>query len=174
MLSKIFLHNYLSHFSATVVLACDDAFCAKSRSRTKKASRYKIRGCRAARFAGISTMFFSWAGISIVLQPEEFTRRQEQFSKAKIDKLLIALPVQCIEYWLWYLKHRQENPGLTKNVSSGNAATQEGEICVYGNEDRQTNYQTQSLMNYRSSLTLSGRITLRKLPALSSSGDVHF
>lgn len=132
---KIFLHNYLSHFSATVILECDNEFCSKFRARTKKEVD--------TRFSEVAQRGFAWYQHDVFfvvrdvdsIQPEEFTFRYEHFSKARIDNLLIALPVQCIEHWLWYLKLKQENPGLTKNTSLETQPRKKTKFAVYGNED---------------------------------------
>lgn len=38
--------------------------------------------------------------------------RQEQYaSRCKDHPAVLMLPVQCVEYWLWYIKRHKEEPG---------------------------------------------------------------
>lgn len=45
-------------------------------------------------------------------QKSIITIRQNQYvSKCKDHPAVLMLPVQCIEYWLWYIKRHREEPG---------------------------------------------------------------
>ena len=73
-------------------------------------------------------------------------RRREQFHKEyqslyePLDekgksKTVILFPVQAIEHWLLLIKHKNENPGSTKNVSTDieKKERQEAKIELYHN-----------------------------------------
>jgi hypothetical protein len=45
--------------------------------------------------------------------------RQERYaSTCKDHPAMLLLPVQCIEYWLWYIKRHQEEPGKKTPLES--------------------------------------------------------
>ncbi len=45
---------------------------------------------------------------------------------------VIVLPVQCIEHWLWYLKHYNENPTMMKNIPLETRTRNDAKKEVYG------------------------------------------
>ncbi|MCX6213288.1 hypothetical protein [Spirosoma sp.] len=132
---KIFLQNYLSHFVETVFFERDEVFCEKFRATNRKQVDTK--------FAIVARTGLGWyqhEAFFVVrdvdsLHPSEFDERYTHFLKEKIDKLLIALPVQCIEHWLWYLKHKKDNPDLTKNISLESQPRKKVKFILYGYED---------------------------------------
>ena len=132
---KIFLHNYLNHFVDTVVFERDDDFCAQFRANNKKQVDTK--------FAIVARTGLGWYNHEVFfvirdvdsLQQAEFDKRYNHFAEEQIDKLLIALPVQCIEHWLWYLKHKKDNPALTKNISLESQPRKKVKFVLYGYED---------------------------------------
>jgi hypothetical protein len=57
--------------------------------------------------------------------------RQEWYeSKCKGHPVVLMLPVQCIEYWLWYIKRRREEPG--KNTQLESQTRFSAKQAVYG------------------------------------------
>lgn len=132
---KIFLHNYLGHFASAVIFERDEAFCQKFRANNKKQVDTK--------FAVVARTGLNWYQQQVFfivrdvdsIQDNEFDERYEHFAKQQIDKLLIALPVQCIEYWLLYLKHKKDNPALTKNISLELQPRKKVKLILYGYED---------------------------------------
>lgn len=44
--------------------------------------------------------------------------------------VIIMIPVQCIEHWLWYLKRRKESPGKNSPLETYNRS--EAKTAVYG------------------------------------------
>ncbi len=132
---KLFLQNYLSHFVDTVLFERDNAFCEKFRANNKKQVDTK--------FATVARTGIGWYQHEVFfvvrdvdsLHSSEFDERYAHFAKEKIDKLLIALPIQCIEHWLWYLKHKKDNPALTKNISLESQPRKKVKFILYGHED---------------------------------------
>ncbi|MEN0045834.1 MAG: hypothetical protein AAF806_02110 [Bacteroidota bacterium] len=55
------------------------------------------------------------------------------------DKALIFIPVQAIEYWLWYIKIKKENPNLTTtdSVESSQSRTDLKKL-IYGRKKPRT------------------------------------
>ena len=57
--------------------------------------------------------------------------KQEQYaSRCKGHPAILMLPVQCIEYWLWYLKRQESEPG--KNSPLESYPRSEAKKAVYG------------------------------------------
>lgn len=49
----------------------------------------------------------------------EIKARQDHYeSKCANHPVVLMLPVQCIEYWLWYIKRRREEPGKNTQLES--------------------------------------------------------
>lgn len=46
------------------------------------------------------------------------TRRDHYANKCTGHPAVLILPVQCIEYWLWYIKRHQEEPGKNTPLES--------------------------------------------------------
>ncbi|MDB5239404.1 MAG: hypothetical protein JWP57_29 [Spirosoma sp.] len=132
---KIFLHNYLSHFANELVFVRDDAFCWKFRARTKKEVDDKFAEVAQRGLIWYQQQVFFVVRDVDSIQENEFTIRYSHFAEVRIDKLLVALPVQCIEHWLWYLKQKKENPSLTKNISLESQPRKKAKFEVYGFED---------------------------------------
>ncbi|UFH55669.1 hypothetical protein [Spirosoma sp. KNUC1025] len=132
---KIFLHNYLSHFADVVTFERDEEFCEKFRANNKKQVDTK--------FAVVARTGFGWYQHQVFfvvrdvdsLQQQEFEARHAHFAKEQINKLLVALPVQCIEHWLLYLKHKKDNPASTKNISLESQPRKKVKFSLYGYED---------------------------------------
>ena len=51
------------------------------------------------------------------------------------EKTIIFIPVQCIEYWLWYIKLHIENPQITKKESLEKQRRDEAKKTIYGKSD---------------------------------------
>jgi len=47
-------------------------------------------------------------------------------------KVILMLPVQCMEHWLLYLQWRRDNPSLTKNESLEHIMRTEAKLKIYG------------------------------------------
>lgn len=48
------------------------------------------------------------------------------------DKVVLMVPVQCIEHWLLYLKWHRENPTSTKNEPQERVIRAEAKLRIYG------------------------------------------
>lgn len=58
------------------------------------------------------------------------TRQDHYASKCANHPVVLMLPVQCIEYWLWYIKRHQEEPG--KNTQLESQTRFSAKQAVYG------------------------------------------
>ncbi|ADB41791.1 hypothetical protein [Spirosoma linguale] len=58
------------------------------------------------------------------------TRQEWYEQKCKGHPVVLILPVQCIEYWLWYIKRRSEEPG--KNTPLESYPRPEAKRAIYG------------------------------------------
>lgn len=50
------------------------------------------------------------------------------------DKVMVLIPVRCIEHWLRYLQWRNENPESTRNVPMEDEVRWESKVKVYGSK----------------------------------------
>jgi len=153
---KIFLHNYLQQFDQDDVLFDrDDEFCEKFRAGNKKQVDTKF--AFVAR-EGLSKyqhdIFFVGRDIDSH-QANQFKIRQNHFTKERIKNLILMLPVQCVEHWLWLLKHRRENPQSTKNISFENYHNDRAKIEVYGQKDPPNELSNPIVYSLSSSLDVS-------------------
>lgn len=97
-------------------------------------------------YVAASTRWFSKYNLDLLFVIADFDGwEQTHFSKyhddllAKLNpnvrsKTLILLPVQTIEYWLFHIKWKAENPSSTKNVSIENNQRSELKKQVYGSK----------------------------------------
>lgn len=133
---KIFLHNYLQQINnETVSFERDEEFCDRFRANNKKQVDTKF--AFVAR-EGLSNyqhdIFFVGRDIDSH-QKEQFNIRRKHFADENIQNLVLMLPVQCIEHWIWHLKHHQDNPRSTKNVSLHMHPNKVAKREVYGYDD---------------------------------------
>lgn len=133
---KIFLHNYLKHIDdETIVFERDDEFCARFSARGKKQVDTKFAFVAREGLAKYQhDVFFVGRDIDSH-QESQFKIRHDHFAKERIPNVLLMLPVQCVEHWLWLLKHKQENPKSTKNVSFDMHPNKKAKLAVYGHDD---------------------------------------
>ncbi|AQG81791.1 hypothetical protein [Spirosoma montaniterrae] len=118
-----------------MVFERDDDFCEKFQARGKKLVDTKFAYvAREGLFKHQHDVFFIGRDIDSH-QDAQFTLRRDHFAKECIDNLLLMLPVQCVEHWLWLLKYRQGNPKSTKNVSFHMHPNKKAKLEVYGQED---------------------------------------
>ncbi|TAK41243.1 MAG: hypothetical protein EPO28_08885 [Saprospiraceae bacterium] len=61
------------------------------------------------------------------------------------DRGLIFIPVQAIEYWLWYLKAKNENPQLAKTPAIESNSRQELKKWIY-NRKKPTNKKSNPMV----------------------------
>lgn len=52
------------------------------------------------------------------------------------DKVVVMVPVQCIEHWLLYLQWHRDNPTLTKNEPLEHIERTEAKLRIYGGKLR--------------------------------------
>ncbi|KAB7729265.1 hypothetical protein F5984_16665 [Rudanella paleaurantiibacter] len=65
-------------------------------------------------------------------QTPKILEKQADFSKTcQGHPAIVMLPVQCIEYWLWYIKRHHEEPGKNTPLESQTRAT--AKRAVYDN-----------------------------------------
>lgn len=133
---KIFLQNYLRHFdSDAVAFVRDDYFCGRFQARGKKMVDKNFAFVAREGLVNYQhDVFFVGRDIDSH-QDAQFRQRHDYFVKEGIRNLLLMLPVQCVEHWLWLLKYRQENPASTKNVSFHMHPNKKAKLEVYGEED---------------------------------------
>lgn len=55
----------------------------------------------------------------------------KNFSSFK-DKSIVYISVQCIEHWMWYLKHRKEHPDNSKSMNFESRERKDAKIAIYG------------------------------------------
>lgn len=64
-------------------------------------------------------VLFVGRDIDTAHQPTVKTRREDFEKKcANEQPVMLMLPVQCIEHWLWYIKRKQEEPGKNSLLES--------------------------------------------------------
>jgi len=62
------------------------------------------------------------------------------------DKVVIAIPVRCIEHWLRYLKWKEDNPDSTKNESMEDENRADSKQAVYGSR-KPSKDKTETIVN---------------------------
>ena len=130
---KIFLKNYLRHFSG-VNFEQDEDFCRRYRARNKKQVDEKFRMVSQEGFLWYQhDVFFVGRDLDNHLQ-KDYTEKFTWFQECSHDrqKTLFMIPVQCIEHWLWYLKIKQDTPKLTKNESLEMKPRPDAKRAIYG------------------------------------------
>lgn len=58
-------------------------------------------------------------------------QNDKKFSDCK-DKSIVYISVQCIEYWMWYIKHKKENPTNNKSLNLELKVRRDAKIAIYG------------------------------------------
>jgi hypothetical protein len=132
---KIFLHNYLKHFADTIIFERDDDFCNRFRANGRKQVDTKFAYVAREGLAKHQhKVFFVGRDVDSYLDAQ-FNQRLDHFRKERIENLLVMLPIQCVEHWLWYLKRKKDNPALTKNISLESQLRDKAKFEVYGEEE---------------------------------------
>lgn len=48
------------------------------------------------------------------------------------EKSIVYISVQCIEHWMWYLKHHKENPDNNKSMNFESRERKDAKTAIYG------------------------------------------
>ena len=144
---RLFLHHYLQTVTADIELAFeqDVAFTVQYQRRhgiklmnKKEVNKLYADACQRGLTEFQHDCFFVGRDLDD-FQPAVFQREnQEMLAAMRTDlgqwahKAVLLLPVQCIEYWLWYLEWRRQNPKSTKNINLESKTRRDAHIAVYG------------------------------------------
>lgn len=167
----IFLQNYLNHFTTqcekNIKFITDDEFCKKykGKGRTNVEKLYKEMVQIGIEYWQQNVFF-----IGIDADTEYFNVMEKEFSTIKNtifpkfqNQTCILLPIQAIEYWLWYLKLKIENPSTNKNEPLEKYPRTRAKEMVYGMV-RPTNEHSDPIVR-----KLSSKIDIQWLESRSES-----
>ncbi len=132
---KIFLKNYLNKVSnSEISFQIDEYFPLKATDRAQVRKRFK-----EAIQVGITQFKQDVFFVGIDLDNFENSKRDNLFSEMKSEihpqfqsKTCIFIPVQAIEYWLWYFKLQKKNPSSTKSIQLEKKTRIDAKIAMYG------------------------------------------
>ncbi len=141
---KIFLDNYLQQLPAYLNRTQDIVFTSSQNFRY----RFKLHDSNkdsvdnlfveAGRIGFLQyrlDLYFVGRDCDYYNPADHAVLRKEMESKVDArwqDQTIIFVPVQCVEHWLWYLRWKRDNPGVTKNEMFENRPNYEAKEAVYG------------------------------------------
>ncbi len=131
---RIFLRNYLKTYTETIVFEEDTDSKIKATNKTEVDKLFVEAAIKSLKYAGNDVFF-----VGRDLDDFQFKAFQEKQTSMRADlpeqfknQVIIFVPVQCIEHWLWYLKRKADNPQSTKNESFEQKPRNDAKIAVYG------------------------------------------
>ncbi|GAB3777984.1 hypothetical protein GCM10028818_26060 [Spirosoma horti] len=124
-----FLEKYLhQHYPETFIEDETERWRFKAANGTQ-VDNLLTEALRQRALLGLDILFVS-RDIDTEHKPTIKTRQGVYISKCANHPVVLMLPVQCIEYWLWYIKRHREEVG--KNTPLESYPRLEAKQAVYG------------------------------------------
>lgn len=110
----------------------------------KEVDKYFVKACNVA-FTDTRykvDLFFICRDVDLDTEKEflrlytMFKDGLEELKEKNRNQTTVALPVRCIEHWLWYIKTHNENLGLTKNITLENRTGRDAKAAVYSTQTK--------------------------------------
>ena len=136
---KVFLQNYLNLLSAflkvNIIFQANEDFIQRFRAsdRTQVDNRFIEAAIKGFSEYNLDVFFVGRDSdhFDDLLLRELYEKKLERIGPQWRERIIILMPVQCIEHWLWYLQWKQENPSLTKNISLETKTRPEAKLQIY-------------------------------------------
>lgn len=112
-----FLEKYLNHqFPDTFIEDENERWRFKA-TNDKQVDKLLPDALRQRTLLGLDILFVG-RDIDTDQKPKILEKQSEYASTCRNQPAVLMMPVQCIEYWLWYIKRHRDEPGKNTPLES--------------------------------------------------------
>jgi hypothetical protein len=112
-----FLEKYLNHQHPNTFIEDENERWRFKAGNDKQVDRLLPDALRQRVLLGLDVLFVG-RDLDTAHKPTIKLRQENYEGKCKGHPAVLILPVQCIEYWLWYIKRHHEEPGKKTPLES--------------------------------------------------------